>query len=294
MPVGIISKCPLLTYDPFSKLNHLVLIISSSTSTSGGGPDRLFYKTTPLLVVESLTKFPAFQHSSMESNNTEKKTNGRLSEIHRYLLYAVVVVFLVLCNTFLFLEQQHTKQRLIELEDKMITKETLKKFFPASQSNSADKRERLHGKALFVREKRALALSLESLEKRLKVLEFRWDFVFLPNIRKLPRVKINFPSAARKVMHHCAKQKQAFTSLTVLPSSFISCSFGPSHTTFVSIVYLRSLFLFLLLTLENRQVKMITLYWRTTDTPGSYWAQTVYYVTFFSGLKFYSGLFKLF
>ena len=263
MPVGIISKCPLLTYDPFSKLNHLDLIISSSTSTSGGGPDRLFYKTTPLLVVESLTKFPAFQHSSMESNNTEKKTNGRLSEIHRYLLYAVVVVFLVLCNTFLFLEQQHTKQRLIELEDKMITKETLKKFFPASQSNSADKHERLHGKALFVREKRTLALSLESLEKRLKVLEFRWDFVFLTNIRELPRVKINFPSAIRKVMHHCAKQKQAHLHWKIARLRY-SFSDQDDHAM------------------------------RTTDTLGSSWVQTVYYVTFFSGLKVYSGLFKLF
>jgi len=109
----------------------------------------------------------------MESENTKQKTNGRLSEILRCVLYAVVIVFLLLCNIFLFLEQQHTKQRLTSLEDKMITKEMLKKFFPASQSNSADNHERLDDKALFVREKRALALSLESLEKRLKVLEFR-------------------------------------------------------------------------------------------------------------------------
>ena len=109
----------------------------------------------------------------MESDNTKQKTNGRLSKILRCVSYAVVVVFLVLCNTFLFLEQQHTKQRLTALEDKMITEETLKRFFPASQSNSADKHKRHDGKALLVREKRALALSLESLEKRLKVLEFR-------------------------------------------------------------------------------------------------------------------------
>ena len=78
----------------------------------------------------------------------------------------------MLCNTFLFLEHQHTKQRLTALENKMITEETLKKFFPASQSNSADKHEALDGKALLVREKRAPASSLENLEKRLKVLEF--------------------------------------------------------------------------------------------------------------------------
>ena len=109
----------------------------------------------------------------MEPDNTEQKTNNRISETFRCVFYVVVVVFLVLWNTFLFLEHRHTKQRLSEIEDKMITEETLKKFFPASQSNSADKHERLDGKVLLVREKRALALSFESLEKRVKVLEFR-------------------------------------------------------------------------------------------------------------------------
>ena len=151
--------------------SHLVPIISSSTIHLEASQTVSFTTTTrTVLAVESPWKFPAFL---MESENTGQKTNGRLSEILRCVLYAVVVVFLVLCNIFLLLEQQHTRQRLIEHEDKMITKETLKKFFPASQSNSADKHERLDGKALFVREKRALALSLESLEKRLKVLEFR-------------------------------------------------------------------------------------------------------------------------
>ena len=109
----------------------------------------------------------------MEPDNTEQKTNNRILETFRCVFYVVVVVFLVLWNTFLFLEHRHTKQRLSEIEDKMITEETLKKFFPASQSNSAEKHERLDGKVLLVKEKRALALSLESLEKRVKVLEFR-------------------------------------------------------------------------------------------------------------------------
>ena len=109
----------------------------------------------------------------MERDKNELKTNGRLSEILRCVLYAVVVVFLVLCNIFLFLEHRHTKQRLTALEDKMITEETLKKFFATSQMNSADKDERLDTKALLIREKRAPASSIESIEKRLKVLEFR-------------------------------------------------------------------------------------------------------------------------
>ena len=109
----------------------------------------------------------------MEPDNTQQKTNNRISETFRWVFYVVVVVFLVLWNTFLFLEHRHTKQRLSEIEDKMITEETLKKFFPTSQSNSADKHERLDGKVLLVREKRGLGLRLESLEKRVKVLEFR-------------------------------------------------------------------------------------------------------------------------
>lgn len=109
----------------------------------------------------------------MQPDNTEQKANSRISETLRCVFYMALVVFLVLWNTFLFLENRHTKQRLSEIEDRMIAEETLEKFIPGSQSNSADKHERLDGKTLLVRERRALALSLESLEKRLKVLEFR-------------------------------------------------------------------------------------------------------------------------
>ena len=59
------------------------------------------------------------------------------------------------------------KQRLTAIDDKMNT------FERTLQYNNDDKDERLEAKALFVREKRAVALSLGSLEKRLKVLEFR-------------------------------------------------------------------------------------------------------------------------
>ena len=121
----------------------------------------------------------------MELDKNEKNTNGRLSEILRCVLYVVVVVFLVLCNTFLLLEHlehQHTKQRLTALEDKMKTEETLKKFFPASQMKSGDKDERLDTKALLVREKRAPASSIESLEKRVKVLELQVRFLYIHNM----------------------------------------------------------------------------------------------------------------
>ena len=110
----------------------------------------------------------------MERHEKQQKTKGRFSEILRCMLYAVVIVFLASCNAFLFLEQQQMKQRLAAIDDEMNTFErSLKKAFPTRQNNGDEQDERLDAKALLVREKRALALSLESLEKRLKVLEFR-------------------------------------------------------------------------------------------------------------------------
>ena len=58
------------------------------------------------------------------------------------------------------------KQRLTAIDDKINTLEWTLRY-----NNDRDKR--LEAKGLLVREKRALALSLEGLEKRLKVLEFR-------------------------------------------------------------------------------------------------------------------------
>ena len=69
------------------------------------------------------------------------------------------------------------KQRFAAIDDKMITEETLKKFLSACEPHS-DTDEPLDAKALLVRKKRASALSLESLEKRLKVLEFRSVSIF--------------------------------------------------------------------------------------------------------------------
>ena len=102
----------------------------------------------------------------MDQDKKEHKLKQRFSEILRCVLYGVVVVFLMSCIIILFLEQQKMKQRLTAIDDKMNTFERTLRY-------NNDKDERLDAKALFVREKRAVALSLESLEKRLKVLEFR-------------------------------------------------------------------------------------------------------------------------
>ena len=102
----------------------------------------------------------------MDQDKKEHKLKQRFSEILRCVLYVVVVVFMMSCIIILFLEQQKMKQRLTAIDDKMNT-------FERTLQYNNDKDERLEAKALFVREKRAVALSLESLEKRLKVLEFR-------------------------------------------------------------------------------------------------------------------------
>ena len=103
-----------------------------------------------------------FHWHLMDQDKKEHNLKQRFSEILRCVLYVVVVS----CIIILFLEQQKMKQRLIAIDDKMNT------FEHTLQYNN-DKDERLDAKALFVREKRAVALSLESLEKRLNVLEFR-------------------------------------------------------------------------------------------------------------------------
>lgn len=102
----------------------------------------------------------------MDQDKKEHKLKGCFSEILCCVLYVAVVVFLMSCITILFFEQQNMKQRLTAIDDKMNTLERTLRY-----NNDRDKG--LEAKGLLVREKRALALSLEGLEKRLKVLEFR-------------------------------------------------------------------------------------------------------------------------
>ena len=108
----------------------------------------------------------------MDRDKKEHSAKGRLSEILRCVLYTTVAVLLLSGMAFLFLDHVQMKRRLAAMEEKMITEETLKKFCATSRIQS-DTDEKFDDKALLLRRKRALALSLESLEKRVKVLEFR-------------------------------------------------------------------------------------------------------------------------
>ena len=117
----------------------------------------------------------------MDSNKKEQKTNGRFSEMLRSLFYVVIIVFLLSCMIFLFLDHLETKERLAVIDDKMSAFElTLKKVFPTSPTHTASEDNGLDAEGsegLHVRLRRALTstVSLQSLEKRLNVLELRWD-----------------------------------------------------------------------------------------------------------------------
>ena len=103
----------------------------------------------------------------------KQNTKGCLSEILRFALNAVVVVFLLSCMTFLYLDHIRMTQRLTAIDEKMDAfEQTFKKLISTSQYNE-DRDGRFDAKGLLVRKKRAQSLSLESLEKRLKILEFR-------------------------------------------------------------------------------------------------------------------------
>ena len=108
----------------------------------------------------------------MDRDKKQHNAKGRFSEILRCVLYTTVAVLLLSCMAFLFLDHVQMKRRLAAMEEKMITEETLKKFC-ATKPIQRDTDNRVDDKALLLRRKRAFALSLESLEKRVKVLEFR-------------------------------------------------------------------------------------------------------------------------
>ena len=91
-------------------------------------------------------------------------------KILRCLFYAAVIVFLLSCMIFqaiLFMDHLEMKQRLAEIE-----RATPKKLFTTSQPQAA-RSDKLDADDLHVRLRRAVTVSLQSLEKRLKVLETR-------------------------------------------------------------------------------------------------------------------------
>jgi len=108
----------------------------------------------------------------MDSETKEQKTKSLLSENFRCLLYAVVVVFLLSCivfQAFLFMDHLEMKQRLAAIDNL-----TPKKFLTTNPPLTEARKEKLNNvEDLQMRSRRAATVSLQSVGKRLKVIEVR-------------------------------------------------------------------------------------------------------------------------
>ena len=114
----------------------------------------------------------------MDPETKEQKTKLRLSEILRYSFYGVVIVLLLSCIGFLFMGHLQTIKRLDAIDKKVYALElTMKKLIPSSPTYEANQNRLtdLAERDLHVRLRRTVTISLQSLEKRLKVLEIRYD-----------------------------------------------------------------------------------------------------------------------
>ena len=99
-----------------------------------------------------------------------KKAKASLWEILRCLFHAAVIAFLLsymIFQAILCRDHLEMKQRLAEIE-----RATPKTLFTTSQPQAAGS-DKLDADDLHVRLRRAVTISLQSLEKQLKVLETR-------------------------------------------------------------------------------------------------------------------------
>lgn len=112
----------------------------------------------------------------MDPEKKEQTIKPRLVELFRRLFYPVVVIFLLSCIAFLVLNHLEMKQKLSAMNEKVNAIElTVEKFFATSSlHNKAGDKNRLDAGSLPVgRSKRAATVSLQNLDKRVKVLETR-------------------------------------------------------------------------------------------------------------------------
>ena len=119
---------------------------------------------------------PLFAEASsvMDSQVKEQKTKLRFSEIFRCLFYAVVVAFLLSCmvfQAFLYMDHLEMKQRLAAIDEEINTLKLTSKTLLTSPTQAVS-RDALHDvQGLHGRLRRASTVSLQNLEKRLKILE---------------------------------------------------------------------------------------------------------------------------
>ena len=110
----------------------------------------------------------------MEPEKKEQREKPCFLEILRCLFYVVVIVFFLSWMSFLLYDYLQMKRRLAAIDEKMKKFElTPKKPLPSSPPHTASRAVGLDAEDLHVRLRRTVTISLQSLEKRLKVLEAR-------------------------------------------------------------------------------------------------------------------------
>ena len=115
----------------------------------------------------------------MDSTIKKQRSKLGISEILRCLVYVAGIIFLLSCmvfQAFFFMDHLQMKQKLSTIDEKMTSLElaTKRSFFPSSSPQNEAK-DTKHGlkDSVHVRLKRTVALNLQSLGKRLKILEIR-------------------------------------------------------------------------------------------------------------------------
>ena len=122
--------------------------------------------------VKATFRLHAFIMDPEKKGQTIKR---RLVELFRRLFYPAVVIFLLSCIAFLVLNHLEMKQNLATMDEKVNAIElTVEKLATSPPHNKAGEKNRLDTGSLPVRRsKRAATVSLQNLDKRVKVLEIR-------------------------------------------------------------------------------------------------------------------------
>ena len=113
----------------------------------------------------------------MDTTTKEQRNKFGTSEILRCLVYIAAIIFLLSCvafQAFFFMDHLEMKQKWATMDGKVTSLELATKSLVPSSPPQNEAKDNKHGfKDLHVRLRRIVALSLQSLEKRLKVLEIR-------------------------------------------------------------------------------------------------------------------------
>ena len=109
----------------------------------------------------------------MDRDKEDPYVRFRFSEIVRFVFYVAVVIFLLSSVVLVAVDYVQIKQRLAAIEEKINADELLRKVCVTDRKQT-EIDGRAEVQASLSRRRKALTLSLAGLEKRVKVLEYRW------------------------------------------------------------------------------------------------------------------------